>query len=58
MELDGPTVRAREEDLLEAGFLPIETIVAEIDRLETWSRLCIEYLLASTPKASASTSAC
>lgn len=58
MELDGPTVRAREEDLLEAGFLPIETIVAEIDRLETWSRLCIEYLLAATPKASASTSAC
>ncbi len=44
MQLDGPNMRAREEDLLEAGFLSLSQIRSEIDRLETWSRLCVEHL--------------
>ncbi len=44
MTLSGPTVRAREEDLLDAGFMPLQQILAEQDRLETWSRLCVQAL--------------
>lgn len=44
MTLSGPTVRAREADLLEAGFMPLQQILAEQDRLETWSRLCVQAL--------------
>lgn len=44
MRLSGPSVRAREVDLLEAGFLPLSQIRSEIDRLETWSRLALEAL--------------
>jgi predicted NUDIX family phosphoesterase len=44
MELSGPDARAREDDLVDAGFLPLAEISKEIDRLETWSRLCVENL--------------
>ncbi len=45
MELSGPTARAREADLTDAGFVPLSQIWAEADRLETWSRICLENLL-------------
>ena len=47
MKLDGPTMRAREEDLLESGFLSLAQVRNEIDRLETWSRLCVEAIFPS-----------
>lgn len=39
-----PTVRKREAQITQAGFLPIETLLLERDALETWSRFCVEAL--------------
>ena len=43
-ELDEPGVRAREEDLLEAGFAPIQQMLADLDGFETWSQICLQAL--------------
>jgi predicted NUDIX family phosphoesterase len=37
-------VSAREEELVAAGFVDVEEIRVNIDKLETWSRLCLEAL--------------
>ena len=44
LKLELPAVRAREADLLDSGFATLDDLRAESDRLETWSRLCLERL--------------
>ncbi len=39
-----PRVRPREEDILDAGFAALDTLRAERDRLESWSRICMDAL--------------
>lgn len=39
-----PRVRPREEDILEAGFAPLDTLRAERNRFESWSRICMDAL--------------
>ena len=46
-ELEHPRVKAREEGLADAGFVTIESLAAEFDRLETWSQIALEYVLRS-----------
>ena len=42
--LDHPAVRPLETDIAEAEFQPIEAIMAEIDRYESWSQICLRAL--------------
>jgi len=44
IEVDGPGVRVREEDLLSGGFVSLETISPDDERMETWSRILRERL--------------
>jgi len=46
IDVEQPNVRPRETDLLDAGFIPIEDIRREPERLESWSRICLEHLFA------------
>jgi predicted NUDIX family phosphoesterase len=43
-ELEQPLAHAREHDLVEAGFVPLDQIRENYERLETWSQLCIDHL--------------
>jgi predicted NUDIX family phosphoesterase len=44
LRFEGPTVHARETDLVDAGFQPIAKLLTEIERFETWSQLCLKSL--------------
>ena len=40
-ELERPLVKAREEGLAEAGFVPLATLATIRHEFETWSQICI-----------------
>ncbi len=42
--LESPHVESNEPDLAEGGFVDIEELKAQVDRLETWSQLAIRAL--------------
>ncbi|MCP4885166.1 MAG: phosphoesterase [Planctomycetaceae bacterium] len=42
--LERPDVRSNESDLAEGGFVSVEQLIQEMDRLETWSQLAIKAL--------------
>lgn len=46
-DVDSPAVAPRETDILEAGFRPIEDILANLDGFETWSQICLRALFKS-----------
>ena len=39
-----PAVRSREQDILEATFVPIAKLSDDLDQYETWSQICIRHL--------------
>lgn len=41
-----PKVNSRELEIAGAGFSPLEDVMAEIDRYETWSQFCLKSLFA------------
>ncbi len=43
-DIERPAVRALEPDIVDAGFRPIEEILADADALESWSQICLEAL--------------
>ncbi len=43
-EVERPAVQPRELDLLEAGFAPQSSLLAELSSFETWSQICLGYL--------------
>jgi predicted NUDIX family phosphoesterase len=45
-EVEEPKVWAREESMLDAGFVPIEALLRELDGFETWSQLVLRHLFA------------
>ncbi len=45
-DVERPAVRPLEADIIEAGFRPIEAILADTSRFETWSKFCLEALFA------------
>jgi predicted NUDIX family phosphoesterase len=45
-ELEHPLVKAREEGLAEAGFVPLATLATISQEFETWSQICIDSFLA------------
>lgn len=42
--VETPSVRPRETDLLESGFKPIAQILPDLPSFETWSQICIRAL--------------
>ena len=43
-DVDNPNIRPREADILDAGFRPVNELLAEIDRCETWSQIVVKAL--------------
>lgn len=41
-----PSVRPREDDIAEAGFVPVSDLIADMSRFETWSQICLRALFA------------
>jgi predicted NUDIX family phosphoesterase len=39
-----PAVSANESEIIDAGFLPIQEILDQIDEFETWSQICLRAL--------------
>jgi predicted NUDIX family phosphoesterase len=39
-----PNVTPREPDIAEAGFVPVEDLLADVSRFETWSQICLKAL--------------
>jgi len=50
-EVEAPKVWAREESMLDAGFLPIGELLQELDSFETWSQLCLRHLFGESSGA-------
>lgn len=47
-----PEIHPREADIAEAGFEPVESVLADLEAYETWSRHCLEHLF-GTPETAA-----
>jgi predicted NUDIX family phosphoesterase len=45
-DVESPAVRPREDDIAEAGFVPVEELIADMGRFETWSQICLRALFA------------
>ncbi|MGB6042047.1 MAG: phosphoesterase [Pirellulales bacterium] len=43
-DVRGPQVRAREDDIVDAGFQPISQLLESVDQFETWSQICLDAL--------------
>jgi predicted NUDIX family phosphoesterase len=44
VDVEAPRVRPRESDLVDAGFRPLGTLIAELSQFETWSQICLKAL--------------
>lgn len=51
-ELDEPKVRPRELSIQEAGFADPAHLIDNRDDFETWSQICLDYLVNSCPQGS------
>jgi predicted NUDIX family phosphoesterase len=45
-DVERPLIRPREEDILEAGFRPVGELLADFNRIETWSQICLRAIFA------------
>lgn len=52
-DVDTPDVRPRESELVDCGFRPIEELLADLPRFETWSQICLEALFGGVRSATA-----
>lgn len=43
-DVAAPKVRARERDLLDAGFIPVADLKRDLAQFETWSQICLTTL--------------
>lgn len=44
IDLDEPKVRPRETSMMETGFADPADLIAQRDRFETWSQICLQHL--------------
>jgi predicted NUDIX family phosphoesterase len=44
-DLDAPQVRAREQSIIHSGFANPAELVRQQDQFETWSQICLDYLI-------------
>ncbi len=45
-DVEQPNVRSREDDLCEAGFVPLADLLRDLEQFETWSQICLKALFA------------
>lgn len=45
-DVETPAVEPRETEIIDAGFRPVGELLAEIERFETWSQICLRALFA------------
>jgi predicted NUDIX family phosphoesterase len=43
-DVESPHVWPREDDIIEAGFVPLEDLLTDLHRFESWSQICLEAL--------------
>lgn len=43
-DVDEPHVQPRESEIVDAGFVPVEQLMQDLDEFESWSRICLEAL--------------
>lgn len=41
-DVESPDVTPNEEDIIESGFVPVSELLADLDRFETWSAICLQ----------------
>ncbi len=44
-DLEAPKVRPREQSIMETGFAQPSELAREIERFETWSQICLKFLM-------------
>jgi len=44
VDVERPAVKSRETEIVEAGFVPIDQLLADWDSFETWSQICLDAL--------------
>jgi predicted NUDIX family phosphoesterase len=49
VDVERPSVRPLEADIVEAGFRPLEDILADTTGFETWSQICLDALFGPQP---------
>lgn len=45
-DVESPKVYPREDEILDAGFRDVEELLADLERFETWSQICLQALFA------------
>jgi predicted NUDIX family phosphoesterase len=43
-DVERPAVEPREDELHDAGFQPLKDLLADLDGMESWSRICLQGL--------------
>jgi predicted NUDIX family phosphoesterase len=46
VDVEQPAVQPRENEIIEAGFRPVEELLTDLARFETWSQICLKALFA------------
>ena len=46
LDLKSADVEPREQDIADAGFMPVAELLEQLDQFETWSQICIKALFA------------
>jgi predicted NUDIX family phosphoesterase len=44
VDVERPAVQPRESEIIEAGFRPVEQLLADLSGFETWSQICLKAL--------------
>lgn len=47
IDVETADVHPREDEMLDAGFASVESLMNDLDAFETWSRICLESLFAT-----------
>lgn len=43
-DLESPAIEPRESEIIDSGFVPVTSLLADLERFESWSRICLEAL--------------
>jgi predicted NUDIX family phosphoesterase len=43
-DVESPDVRPREDEIIDAGFVPVAQLLSGLDGLESWSQICLQAL--------------
>lgn len=46
-DVKSPDVRPREDEIEDAGFVPVDELLSDLDGFESWSQICLQALFAA-----------